>query len=240
MFILASLGYFIYLFWPYDISKVTKYPLNKESTHLTISVHGVKDSPANWSTPLKQIMLENSLLKSQHINLDWRPFSDNPLICSVVAKNIGEAIAKRIANETNVTSIHAIGHSCGSFMIYSLCNEIKKTKPEIKVHTTYLDPVSIYAGIFWDYGVNNFGSCADFSDAYIDTGDTVPGSNVALKNAFTFDVTQVRIKQNSQESPHNWPPQYYIQAYKKGHVPHLQNYDEVKAKYKQGLLVSVE
>lgn len=236
-FVVATIAYFSYLFWPHDISSATSFPINSQATHLTISAHGVKDSPENWSDNLLEPILLRSPMQSQYISLDWRPFSDNPLMCSVNAEKIGQAIAVRIANETQVKSIHAIGHSCGSFVIYSLCQSIKKSHPSIKIQSTYLDPVSIYAGVFWDYGVKHFGDCADFSDAYIDTGDSVPGSNSALKNAVTFDVTQARIEAKSDEPPHNWPPQFYIKSLTTGTLPLLHEGNIEDKDFIKGILI---
>ena len=87
------------------------------------------------------------------------------------------------------------------------------------MQSTYLDPVSVYSGLLWDYGLNHFGRCADFSDAYIDIEDTVPGSNQNLPYAYTFDVTQLRKKNNVVYLPHKWPTIFYLNALKKSQVP---------------------
>ena len=59
-------------------------------------------------------------------------------------------------------------------------------------------------------GVQGSGSgCADFSDAYIDTEDDVPGSNQPLPNAYTVDVTAVRKRSAYTGTPHVWPTDYY-------------------------------
>jgi hypothetical protein len=89
----------------------------------------------------------------------------------------------------------------------------------IKVQTTYLDPVSVYGGIFWNYGLDNFGRCANFSDSYIDTQDSIPGSNQVLPHSVTFDVTNIRLAAGYKIPPHVWPTKYYIESYKKGSVP---------------------
>jgi len=221
-FVLITIGYIGYLYWPHDIDAITEIKLSPNATRLTLSVHGVKDTPSSWSDELQGLMaVYANNPTQQQISVDWRPYSDNPMICSVVAKSIGQAIADNIIDNTQVRSIHAVGHSCGSFVAYGLCQRIKQRNPEIQVQTTYLDPVSIYGGFWWNYGVEHFGDCADFSDAYIDTGDTVPGSNQPLLNAHTFDVTQVRITEKSNEPPHNWPTKYYLRAYQQQHVPLL-------------------
>ncbi len=218
-FILVSLAFAIYAFWPRDMTEVTNIDLSKSTSHFIISVHGVKDSPESWSNELLTGMSQQDDSIQQNLSLDWRPFSENPFICSIAGKRIGNKIGKNLASSTSVKSIHAIGHSCGAFVVLGLCEGIKAINSDIKVQTTYLAPVSVYAGFFWQYGVNHFGDCGDFSDAYIDREDTVPGSNQRLPNAHTFDITQLRIKHQMSESPHNWPTRYYINALKNRQVP---------------------
>lgn len=223
-FILFSFGFQIYAHWPRDFSPITSFAITQNTQYLSLSVHGVKDKPESWSNPLQDIIQQSNneqlsdLTKAQ-ISLAWQPYSDNALICSVTGENIGEELGNKIALLPNLKAVHIIGHSCGAFVIYGLCKKLKQIKPSISVQTTYLDPVSIYSGIFWQYGVNNFGDCADFSDSYIDTKDGVPGSNEKLKNAYTFDVTGVRLDKNLPYAPHAWPTYFYLEAYKKRQVP---------------------
>ncbi len=221
LFLLVTFSYFIYLFWPRDVSNIIDFPLDKDTQHVILTAHGVKDSPENWGIPLSQITSMNYPANHQQVNIDWRPYSNSPLICSVVAKRIGAAIANRITAETKIKSIHAIGHSCGAFIVYGISQQLNSLQSEISVHVTYLDPVAIYAGIFWDYGTENFGRYADFSDAYIDTEDGVPGSNNPLSHSVTFDVTKIKHVRGVKMAPHNWPPHYYINAIKNGRAPLL-------------------
>lgn len=230
-FILGSLGFIVYVFWPKDLSSVINIPLNSKAEFISISAHGVKDNSDSWSDELQKLIKQNNNeLVQQNISLNWSDFSDNVLICSVSAKKIGYEIGERLIKETKVKSIHAIGHSCGAFVALGLCEAIKEKSADIKIQTTYLDPVSVYAGVRWDYGIDKFGTCADFSDSYIDTRDGVPGSNNNLPYTATFDVTELGVK-NKNIQPHNWPTQYYLLAYRNKKVPliketsQLQNYD---------------
>lgn len=77
-------------------------------------------------------------------------------------------------------------------MALGLCEAVKEKNSAIQIQTTYLNPVSVYTGVLWDYGINKFGICADFSDSYIDIRDSVLGSNVNLPHTATFDVTDLR------------------------------------------------
>lgn len=224
-FILGNFAYIAYVYWPRDVSAVTQFHIRPSTTSISVSAHGVNDNPSSWSDELQGLIqnnLENKKEKNhQHISLDWQPFSANPFICSVVGKKIGYDIGKIIAVKNKVNYVHAIGHSCGSFVVLGICEGARSQGRDIKIQSTYLDPVSIYAGFFWDYGVHHFGTCADFSDVYIDTSDTIPGSNQSLPHAHTFDVTQIRVTKNIAIHPHNWPARYYVEAYSDRTVPLL-------------------
>ena len=67
-------------------------------------------------------------------------------------------MGQRLLKETKVKSIHVIGHSCGAFVALGLCEAVKEQSSDIKIQTTYLDPVSVYAGVWWNYGVDKFGT----------------------------------------------------------------------------------
>lgn len=240
-FIFISIGLQIYMHWPRSYQDIEIKELNSQSQYLTLSAHGVNDTAQSWGIPLKTLMeqQENSQLSvfiQQHIALDWQPYSNNALLCSVAGKSIGKKLAKQVSNLPHLKGIHLIGHSCGSFLIYGFCQQLKADNSAIKVQTTYLDPVSVYSGVFWQYGVENFGRCADFSDTYIDTEDTVPGSNQMLEHSITFDVTQLRKSNKLTYASHAWPTHFYLNAYNNKQVPiyfnnpiHLPNKYNTKA-----------
>jgi len=239
-FIFTSLGLLIYVYWPRNFSSITQFSISDNVEYITLSAHGVNDSPASWSDELEELMsispypqLNN--IRSLNKSIDWQKYANNVFICSVAGKKIGTDIGKRLANQPSLKAVHAIGHSCGAFVTLGICEGIKSMNPEIIVQTTYLDPVSVYSGVFWDYGIENFGSCADFSDNYIDTRDTVPGSNQALSNTYTFDVTLKQTEDDALYPPHAWPTHFYIKAYKDQQVPLLYKADLIITnKFKKG------
>lgn len=223
-FIFITIGFVIYAHWPRDYSSISALNIENSSEYITLSAHGVKDDKTSWSDELQSVMtttkppqLTNVI--SQHISLNWQPHSNNLFTCSVSGKNLGNEIGRLLASKTKIKGLHLVGHSCGAFVILGICQQLKTLNSIVVVQTTFLDPVSVYSGFFWQYGLDHFGSCADFSDSYIDTGDTVPGSNQNLPHSMTFDVTQARIKSKRKVVPHAWPTQYYIEAYKKQSVP---------------------
>jgi len=224
-FMLVSLALIIFMHWPRDYKGVGDFSFNPSVEYVSISAHGLKDSPNSWGKKLQSAFIEgrhitlDNKVSEQHVSLDWRPYSDNAFLCSVAGKKIGHELGKELSTLSQLKRLHLIGHSCGAFVVLGLCETIKKLKPSVNVQSTYLDPVSVYSGILWDYGINHFGRCANVSDAYIDTHDTVPGSNQALPYAYTFDVTQQRLEQSINYTPHTWPTFFYINAVKKKQVP---------------------
>jgi len=207
LFVLVSSVLFIYIFWPLNYESV-KYDLPIHSQKLFVISHGLKDTPNSWARPLA-IKLNKQFPDSKAIVVDWSEYATDAFNCSVSAKRIGKRIGESIASLNGLHTVHLIGHSCGAFINLGACEAIKNDKNDLKIQTTYLDPVSVYGGMFWRYGVDRFGRCGDFSDTYIDTEDNVPGSNKALPNSYTFDVTPLRTQMKEDIHPHLWPIAFY-------------------------------
>ncbi len=212
-FIVLSLGMLAYAYWPQDFERLEIKKLPVDSSQVSIMVHGLGDTAESWAKPLQEVLAKQHP-SATHIALDWNPFSQSALRCSVAGKRLGKEVAKHLLKSVQLRQLHLVGHSCGAFVILGLCQGIKSQRPEVKVQTTFLDPVAVYGGLFWDYGLEHFGSCADSSEAYIDTGDTVPGSNQNLQNAVTHDVTATRLEAGFAGNPHVWPTIYYLNRVK--------------------------
>ena len=223
-FILSSAVIMAYIFWPTDLSRITMSSIDPAAENVVLLAHGLNDNPSSWSTELKY-QFEQHLLKeqetSQVIALDWNPYSKSALRCSVHGKRIGAAIGYQMAKSTRLKSAHLIGHSCGAFVILGLCEILKSERSDIQIQDTYLAPVNIYGGIFWNYGSSHFGRCASFSDTYFDREDTIGENRRAPINTYGFDITSVRKIAGIALSPHTWPPEYYQQLVKAGTYPDL-------------------
>jgi hypothetical protein len=238
-FILASGTLLAYTYWPISYPKLAMPSINPNAQHIVLIAHGLRDTNATWSTPLKKIMEEKNSGQtsiSQFIALDWNPYSSTTFRCSIDGKRIGALLGEAMSASSQLQSVHLIGHSCGSFVIFGLCESLKEKRQTISIQTTYLDPVSIYGGLFWDYGIDNFGRCADFSEAYIDHDDTIPGSNQLLPNTHTFDVTEAKYAIDFMQSPHVWPTYYYQQLVSTGSYPSLKDNKQLSTKYPRGKL----
>lgn len=230
-FVIGTLLLVIYMYWPINYDKlIVDLPKSNEG-RITVLAHGLKDNSASWSQPLKQIFSDKNITDNV-IALDWSDYAQDVFRCSVDGMRIGALVARKINREPSINSVHLVGHSCGSFVVLGLCKELKKLDNSLQIHTTYLDPVSVYGGIFWDYGLSHFGRCADFSDAYIDTRDNVPGSNRALAHSYTFDVTNMSQQASFSGRPHLWPIQFYLNQAKQDALWSLEDKQQISDKYR--------
>ncbi len=208
-FALVSLSMIGYTFFPTDTQIYASVMANNKAQHVTIISHGMQDAPNSWSSDLQRILaVQNPSV--QVIALDWSDDARSVFRCSVQGRRIGAYLGERLSSNANLKSVHVIAHSCGSFVNLGICEALQASRPEVLVQATYLDPVSVYGGLFWSYGVEHFGRCATFSDAYIDTEDDVPGSNQLLPATHTFDVTAIKKCSGFDGNPHVWPTAYYV------------------------------
>jgi len=214
--------------WPIDYHKLPTQLEIIPAKPVVIIAHGLNSSPPQWSDELKR-NIEQANPQHQVFAIDWRPYSANTLRCSVDGKRIGRQLASHFIDK-QIPSVELIGHSCGSFVILGICEALREQQQPMTIHSTYLDPVSVYGGMWSNYGISHFGQCADFSDAYIDTRDGVPGSDQALEYAYTFDVSALAKPAQYSGSPHQWPIFYFQQRVReqqvmtKQHRQHIINY----------------
>jgi len=237
-FILVSLSILIFSFWPNSFDSINFSQFNKDNSHQLVMAHGMKDGTSTWIRELESIY-QSKNYSGEVSSVDWSAYSMNTFRCAPYGKRIGERVGKQIAKNPSLKSLHLVSHSCGAFVIYGMCESVKKERPEIKIQTTYLDPVSIY-GLSRHYGIKHFGSCADYSEAYIDTEDHVPGSNQLLPLAHTYDVTQTRKRIDEDYPPHNWPTEYYKLLVKENSAPEFRNHPSLAEEKPPGILESVK
>jgi hypothetical protein len=239
---IGTLGIAVYIYFPLSFDKL-RVPIEELSAsrnsgsaqdstkeHLYVLAHGLNDSPRTWSDPLAKRLELSGQGEIGTISLNWNPYSKDALRCSVDGRRIGVNIGEHLLRNENLQSLHLIGHSCGSFVVLGICEAIKEGRSGIQVQSTYLDPVSVYGG-FWDYGLENFGTCADYAEVYVDVDDNVPGSNGPFPSAFTFDITGIRKNLAINVQPHIWPTIYYQLQVQKGLAPLLKSDPYIANKY---------
>lgn len=217
--IIANLGLLAYLYWPKRFDAIAFDQFVTGQARAMVVVHGSGDTPASWASPLLEVMAQKHYVGALY-SLDWHDYAANPLRCSIDGTRIGRRLGQQLASNPSLQAVHFIAHSCGAFVILNACRTMKAVRPELRVQTTYLDPVSIY-GPWMRYGVSRFGSCADYSDAYIDIDDQVAGSNELLPNTHTYDVTSARVRRKLTVNPHVWPTLYYLELARSGAIPDI-------------------
>lgn len=210
-FFVVSAAIITYIFWPNSYNTTAPFEFGS-AKHVFFISHGLKDNSLSWPKALKT-ELDHRFPNAIIINFDWSLYAENALTCSVNGIRIGEYIGEQLA-ESRVETLHLIGHSCGSFINLGMCKAIKQTKPAVFIQTTYLDPVSIYGGLFFDYGIDNFGKCANYSETFFDIEDGVPGSNQALTHSHSVDVTPYKTQFDFNGPAHLWPTEFYIEHVK--------------------------
>ena len=239
-FVVGSIGIIGYANWPRSFKAFDLPNIASTTEQVVFIVHGKDDDTKTWALEMQEIYRNQSDDSTQVFALDWTPYSDNFLRCSVDGRHIGIRLGQQLAPKKNVKNVHLIGHSAGAFVVYGLCEGTKRVNKSIQIQTTYLDPLGIYGAIRRDYGLNNFGNCADFSEAYIDIESGVPGSNEPLVSAHTFDVTGLRSAQTFTGSPHIWPVHYYMSVLRSGGANHLVSNPALRERFPPGTLTVVD
>ena len=208
--ILASAPLIMEAYTRWSPSFSADMPTPKSSTkRLILLFHGSdgKDSPAilQLEQALKQKL---SVSDAEVIRYVWSPWSDERLRASANGLYLGEKIGAHLASQ-NIREVHLIGHSAGAWLPDAVCASLRKyTSDPVKVRMTFLDPIGIKGFLDFDWGSQNFGGCADFAEAVINTNDNVPGTNAPLQQAFNIDVTELP----HEVSGHEWPIWYYTQT----------------------------
>ncbi len=196
----------VYSRWPANFDATMPKP-GADKTHLIMLFHG-SDGKDNAAI----IALERELRgridakNTELIRYIWAPWSDDRIRASTNGRHLGELIGSHLANY-NIDELHLIGHSAGAWVPDAICRQIRQAKPtKTLVRITLLDPIGINGVADFGWGQRNFGECADFAEAIINTNDNVPGTNIALRNAFNIDVTKLENNKNG----HEWPVWYYL------------------------------
>lgn len=210
-FLLVSLSIVIIIFWPFQSYDVQLPVIDSEK--VTIISHGLKDDNKTWAKELKTV-LHNREPNTKVLAIDWGASANNAFTCAVNGRRIGHQIANELLDNDAVSSVRLIGHSCGAFVNYGICEGIRERNTSINVEAVYLDPVAVYGGIFWNFGYQYFGDCADKSTTYFDTEDNVPGSNKAPIHSQGVDVTAYKTQYGYQGKAHLWPIFYYLEMNK--------------------------
>ena len=190
---------------------IKKIEISQNTQKLVLLFHGSND---DQNPELKSIKdnIENHIKspkKNEVINYNWS-YASSYLRASANTMKIGKVIGLEISNFKNINTIHLIAHSAGAFIAESFCKSYRANGGSARIETTFLDPFNLRGFSDFNYGVRNFGKCADFALSIINTDDSVPTTNSILKNSWNIDITSLKKPKNFKEKGHYFPPFYYL------------------------------
>lgn len=144
------------------------------------------------------------------VNYDWSLGSENRFRAMANGQSLGRQLGEQIAGQSNIKSVTMIAHSVGASIPDALCLSLREKRSDsVKIETIFLDPFG-WMGLFdMGYGARNYGECADFAVAYINTDDPVPTTNDPLTHAQNINVTEVPGKASGGDGDHYWPVYFF-------------------------------
>lgn len=174
-------------------------------------VHGSGDGPERWAQPAIDALSPRvkAPLEVEWVAWDWRDAAKDRLSAADKGQAEGAAIAQQL-RERPVRHVHVIAHSAGAHVAYGLEQALSSWESRPTLHLTLLDPF-LGVGLDFEWGRTRFGAKADFVEQWLNRGDGVPGTEVAVNAAHVFDVTDSATKPALTGSqPHWWPIDAYL------------------------------
>ena len=214
-------------------------------------------APNLWSSP-SLITLSNSTCSSVHVlfpgfggpdantdrivdnlnknaldeiayTFDWSEWRGNLLRASFNGQRVGRKVGQQLANTPEITNLHCVGISVGSFAADACIKEFteqRKRQQRESIQTSKVSPVSKARTVLTllcpfqqrgllgaGYGTKYFGKYAEYAEQYYIADDPVPGCNTPLNQAYCFDVTCAKERDTYVNLPgdsiHAFPPYYY-------------------------------
>lgn len=176
-----------------------------------VVVHGSGDGPERWAAPMIDRLSPRVKLPArvEWVAYDWRAASADRLSAAERGQAEGAAIAS-VLKERSLSHLHVIAHSAGAHVAFGLEEAMASWPSRPTLHLTLLDPF-LGKGLDFEWGRTRFGARADFTEAFLNRGDGVPGTEVAVDAAHTFDVTNTATKPAglTGSQAHWWPTDAY-------------------------------
>ena len=141
----------------------------------------------------------------------WAPHSETRFRSAVNGARVGAVLGQQLAGLPGLEYVHVIGHSAGAYLLDPLCEALRVGGGrDVRIEMTFLDPIGFAGAFDVGYGARNFGRCADYAEAYINTDDPAPATRAPLRHAWNLDVTHAPERANYGGGGHRWPVQYYL------------------------------
>lgn len=147
------------------------------------------------------------------VNYNWSAGADNMQRAGANAEIFARSLGQELSTLEDLTHVHMVAHSAGAYVLDTLCESYRESaQEEAHIEMTFLDPFGNRDIVDINRGNRNYGSCADYASAYINTDDPVPSTNSPLQNAYNFDVTNSSDRGDFAEMGHVWPLPYFLQV----------------------------
>mmetsp|Transcript_11266 Transcript_11266/g.16560 ORF Transcript_11266/g.16560 Transcript_11266/m.16560 type:complete len:275 (+) Transcript_11266:132-956(+) len=192
---------------------------DKQSSHVILIFPGA-GGPDQFTEELENKIISSSNQGVTTVKtLDWREFKGSLFTASYDGEAFGESISSLLWNgDDDLKIVHCIGVSVGAFAANACVTELHRlrqkdtgNKPYLRL--TLLDPFTTRGVFGAGYGNENFGSCVDYAEQYLNTDDPVPTTNHPLQLCTCFDVTSARERSTFElpvdETMHCWPLVYF-------------------------------
>lgn len=181
---------------------------------LAVLVHGTggREEPTLMALEQRFAELAAGQPGTTVIRYIWSPFSDTRFRARVNGERVGTALGREVAGMRNIQVIHLVGHSAGAYPLDSFCRAYREAAAQpARLVMTFLDPIGFDGMFNPGWGVGNFGGCADYAEAVINTDDPVPATNEPLQQAWNVDITGAASRAGTAADGHRWPVQYYLE-----------------------------
>ena len=205
------LGLEVYIRFPF-IGNVMPIALaNSTKGQVHVLFHGFGGQDANTDRIVNNLNVD-SCKDEIALSYDWIKYRGNILRAAANGMSVGRKLGRQLAEETEISSLHCIGISVGSFAADACVSEFNKRRKK-PTRLTLLCPFQ-QRGLFGvNYGKNNFGKRADLCEQYYISDDPVPGCSKPLVHAHAIDITNVPERKQFLPLPgdsiHAFPADYY-------------------------------
>lgn len=145
----------------------------------------------------------------------WSPHSDTRFRSAPNGDRVGRVLGAELAQLPRLATLHLVAQSAGAYVLEPLCEAYRDAvtaagRRPARIEMTYLDPIGFRGVLDVGYGARNYGQCADYAEAFINTDDPVPATDTPLEHAWNVDVTAAPARAGYQGGGHRWPAQYYL------------------------------
>jgi hypothetical protein len=198
---------------PWKKSSLPQLSIESGRESLVLVLHGAGGPDANT----KRIADALKSSDRQVVEYKYQEFVGDQLQGPFNAMRVGDHLADEVLRSPSAPRrVHVVGVSVGAFAADRVASRLADAGKEVRLTT--LDPFTA-RGLFGlirpdsAYGVNTFGRKATVAENVFNTDDPVPSTNLPLRHAVNFDITDAAEKKSFVPLPgdslHSWPAAWF-------------------------------